>query len=393
MGCSASKPVTIVARNSEDRSSPLASSCSPSPASYLSNSNSPVPRSLSLSMPLVHHPPTRKGDTHHLVSLTSTTYGSLLLIDQSHLQNINFTSLEPPSLHKISSQDKLNQTQAQQSLTPDSVINTWELMDGLDDDFKYTPMPRSSILDPPTSVQNQPTSEGSAKKVLEPPESSEKIAESKPLWQHLSEEALLANLNPDVAWSYRRALSSRRLGSSFSRGATSTGSSPLTSSFCSNLHGSSLPGTEDNIVVYFTSLRGIRKTFEDCCAVRMILRGFRVAVDERDISMDSSYRKELQNAVAGNKAVRLPAVFIRGKHVGGAEEIKRMNESGELATLLMGFPEQDREYECKSCGGVRFVPCLNCNGSRKVFEEEEAELRRCPDCNENGLIRCPACCS
>ncbi|XP_028761486.1 uncharacterized protein At3g28850-like [Neltuma alba] len=393
MGCSASKQVNIVARNSEDCSSPLASSCSPSPASYLSNSNSPVPRSLSLPMPLVHHPPTRKGDTHHLVSLTSTTYGSLLLIDQSNLQNMSFTSMEPPSPHKISPQDKLNQTQARQSLTPDCVINTWELMDGLDDDSKDTTVSHSSILDQPTSVQNQPTSEGSAKKVFESPESSEKIRESKPLWQHLSEEALLAKLDPDVAWSYRRALSSRRLGSSFSRGATSTGSSPSYSTFSNNLHWSPLQGTEDKIVVYFTSLRGIRKTFEDCCAVRMILRGFRVAVDEKDISMDSSYRKELQNAVGGNRAVRLPEVFIRGKHVGGAEEIKKMNESGELATLLMGLPEQDREYECENCGGVRFVPCLNCNGSRKVFEQEEAGLRRCPDCNENGLIRCPACCS
>lgn len=384
--------MSIVAGNNEDRSSPLASSRSPSPASYLSNSNSPVPRSLSLPMPLVHHYPTRKGDTHHLVSLTSTTYGSLL-IDQSHLQNINFTSLECPSLHKISPQVKLNKTQAQQSPTPDCVINTWELMNGLDDGLNGTPVLQSSIFDPPTSVQNQPTAESSAKKLLESSESSEITTESKPLWRHLSEEALLAKLDPDVAWSYRRALSSRRLGSSFSIGVGSTGSSQLTSSFSSNLHGSTLPGTEDKIVVYFTSLRGIRKTFEDCCAVRMILRGFRVAVDERDISMDSSYRKELQNAVGGNKAVRLPEVFIRGRRVGGAEEIKKMNESGELATLLMGFPKQDTEYECDSCGGVRFVPCLNCNGSRKVFEREVAELRRCPHCNENGLIRCPACCS
>jgi hypothetical protein len=27
------------------------------------------------------------------------------------------------------------------------------------------------------------------------------------------------------------------------------------------------------------------------------MKGFRVAVDEKDISMDSSYRKELQNAL------------------------------------------------------------------------------------------------
>jgi glutaredoxin domain-containing cysteine-rich protein 1 len=55
-----------------------------------------------------------------------------------------------------------------------------------------------------------------------------------------------------------------------------------------------LPGAEDRIVVYLTSLRGIRRTFEDCNAVKMILKGFRVWVDERDVSMDRAYRKELQ---------------------------------------------------------------------------------------------------
>lgn len=55
-----------------------------------------------------------------------------------------------------------------------------------------------------------------------------------------------------------------------------------------------LAGAEDRIVVYLTSLRGIRRTFEDCNAVKMILKGFRVWVDERDVSMDRAYRKELQ---------------------------------------------------------------------------------------------------
>lgn len=153
-----------------------------------------------------------------------------------------------------------------------------------------------------------------------------------------------------------------------------------------------LPGTEDRIVVYFTSLRGVRRTYEDCYAVRMIFRGFRVWVDERDVSMDSAYRKELQS-VLGEKNVTLPQVFIRGKYLGGAETIKQMFETGELAKILKGFPIQQPGFVCDRCGDVRFVPCGNCDGSRKVFDEEEERVKRCLECNENGLIRCPNCCS
>ncbi|CAK8561073.1 unnamed protein product [Lathyrus sativus] len=156
-----------------------------------------------------------------------------------------------------------------------------------------------------------------------------------------------------------------------------------------------LPGTEDRIVLYFTSLRGIRRTYEDCYAVRMILRGFRVWVDERDVSMDSCYRKELMN-VLGEKSMKnvtLPQVFIRGNHVGGAEVMKQLCEVGELGKILEGLPKTKAGFVCESCGDIRFMPCGNCSGSRKVFDEDEELLKRCLECNENGLVRCPNCCS
>ncbi|KAL1188946.1 hypothetical protein V5N11_029053 [Cardamine amara subsp. amara] len=153
-----------------------------------------------------------------------------------------------------------------------------------------------------------------------------------------------------------------------------------------------LPGTEDRIVVYFTSLRGIRRTYEDCYAVRMIFRGFRVWIDERDVSMDIAYRKELQIAM-GEKSVTLPQVFIRGKYVGGADVIKSLFEIGELAKILQEFPMRQPGFVCHCCGDIRFVPCSNCSGSKKLFDEDEDRLKRCPDCNENGLIRCPDCSS
>nr|GMD59601.1 Thioredoxin-like fold protein [Ipomoea batatas] len=154
--------------------------------------------------------------------------------------------------------------------------------------------------------------------------------------------------------------------------------------------GSSIKG-KDRVVIYFTSLRGIRRTFEDCYTVRMILKSFRVHVDERDISMDSAYKKELQS-ILGSKNVTLPQVFIKGNYIGGAEVIKQMNEVGELSRLLRGLPIRPPGFVCQGCGDARFIPCSNCNGSRKLFDEDEEQLRRCPDCNENGLVRCPLCC-
>ncbi|KAI3740530.1 hypothetical protein L2E82_30998 [Cichorium intybus] len=156
-----------------------------------------------------------------------------------------------------------------------------------------------------------------------------------------------------------------------------------------------LPGTEDRVVVYFTSLRGIRRTYEDCYAVRMILKFFRVIIDERDISMDSAYRKELLSVLGEKQTVSLPQVFIKGKYIGGADVIKQLHETGQLAKLLKGLPVRaiGPWQVCDACGDVRFIPCANCSGSKKFFDEDEEQLKRCPDCNENGLIRCPTCCS
>lgn len=293
----------------------------------------------------------------------------------------------------------------EQSLSPDTVINTWELMEGLQDDqfeFDFVQKPNLVSIESDSTMSSHPMespkkpnsscsidSDGSLEKsylMVENPD----LNESKPLWKHLSEEKLLSKMDPNVGFSYRKALSSKQLGNrnmepklhSLSFGPK--GNVPMGNEIV-------LPGTEDKVVLYFTSLRGIRRTYEDCYAVRMIFRGFRICVDERDMSMDSAYRKELQGALKG-KVLSLPRVFIRGKHIGGVDEIKQLNEYGELAKLLEGFPIKDLGRVCESCGDFRFIPCLNCNGSRKTYEEDKDRLRRCSDCNENGLIRCPKCC-
>ncbi|KAL8041335.1 hypothetical protein ABFX02_10G158200 [Erythranthe guttata] len=385
MGCSASRPANFVTQQQNPNSN-YSSSHSNSPYySFSDPSSTPVSRTLSLPTPLIHHPPMKKGDSNHFVSLTSTTYGSLVLIDDPPNPNFNGQDSPNPTAQMRKLQDFAN---SDDPLSPDSVINTWELMEGLDEEEFNFHMVESPSPKKPGKIEMDAIELDRSYEFVENPV-------SKPLWKHLSEESLLAKMDGNVVSSYRKALLGKHQEcekptekiESFS-----TKTKKIESLVSEIDESRDLSSASDNrIVVYYTSLRGIRKTYEDCCAVRVILRGFRVCVDERDISMDRSYRIELQEALKG-KAVSLPQVFVRGKYIGGAEEIKQLNEAGELAKLLEGFPLIDLGFVCESCGDARFLPCPNCNGSRKVYEEEEGKLVRCTHCNENGLIRCSGCC-
>ncbi|XP_059626439.1 uncharacterized protein LOC132269305 [Cornus florida] len=153
----------------------------------------------------------------------------------------------------------------------------------------------------------------------------------------------------------------------------------------------SLPGAERRIVVYFTSLRVVRPTFEDCRTVRAILRGFRVSIDERDLAMDSAFLEELQGILGQPKKSKLtlPRVFIGGRYMGGAEEIRTLHEAGDLKKYVEGLPAEEPGV-CEVCGGYRFILCDECSGSHKCYSEKGG-FRSCTACNENGLIRCPSC--
>ncbi|KAM7501770.1 hypothetical protein LguiB_000674 [Lonicera macranthoides] len=154
-----------------------------------------------------------------------------------------------------------------------------------------------------------------------------------------------------------------------------------------------IPGAEKRVVVYLTSLRVVRSTFEDCRAVQSILRGFRVTVDERDLSMDSSFLGELDRILGQYERTRitLPRVFIGGRYIGGADEVIMLHETGELKKIVQGLPAA-KPGVCEVCGGYRFILCDECDGSHKCFMEGGG-FRSCTSCNENGLIRCPSCAS
>ncbi|KAI5003378.1 hypothetical protein ZWY2020_030538 [Hordeum vulgare] len=162
------------------------------------------------------------------------------------------------------------------------------------------------------------------------------------------------------------------------------------------------PTPRKAVVVYFTSIRGVRKTFADGAAVRAILCSYHVRVDERDVSMHAAFKDELGDLV-GLAGHVLPRVFVFGDgeqqlDLGGADEVSALHESGELAHALAGCETVAAHLPpCAGCGDLRFLPCGTCSGSGKLFAGDEggclaAMFEECTHCNENGLIRCPVCC-
>ncbi|KAH7656306.1 Glutaredoxin-related protein [Dioscorea alata] len=171
-------------------------------------------------------------------------------------------------------------------------------------------------------------------------------------------------------------------------------------------------GGGGKVVIYMTSLRGVRETYNECKEVREIMRSYKVRVDERDVSMDRGFKEEL-NEVLGKEGGRLPSVFVKGEYLGGVEEVRRMHEGGELGKVIDGCEMVKIGKgggggggggDCEECGEVRFVLCGRCSGSCKVFVEDDdgdddggygyggGFWCRCPECNENGLVRCSLCC-
>ena len=112
----------------------------------------------------------RKVHVRHI----GTTYGSLLPIDQ---KDSNFTQKNQPHITKTS-----NQTDPEHSLSPDSVINTWELMDGLDEEQEQEQeianakkLPYASILDKPSSCRYTAFDGSARKKLLDSFESLSRV--------------------------------------------------------------------------------------------------------------------------------------------------------------------------------------------------------------------------
>ncbi|CAI9734427.1 glutaredoxin domain-containing cysteine-rich protein CG31559-like [Octopus vulgaris] len=148
------------------------------------------------------------------------------------------------------------------------------------------------------------------------------------------------------------------------------------------------------IIVYMTSMRVVRQTYDRCQIVQKILQTHLVKYEERDLFMSRENQRELRERL-GKSDVTIPQVFADGLNLGTAETLEVLNESGELREILKSFEKITVQTECSKCGGYNYVPCSVCHGSKRSihrnnFTEEFAELR-CVYCDENGLLKCDHC--
>ncbi|KAK6155105.1 hypothetical protein DH2020_009353 [Rehmannia glutinosa] len=329
---------------------------------------SPVRRSYSMH---VHHPSVKTGDSYHLVALTSSTLGTLNLDPLIQNQTVEIkhqdetpTNRNPdriivedkPSIEtdrKISAKEEfamgmieaktwsnminekipkvIPKTPIRTPPGEPEMINAWEMMEGLEDISPLRPPPvhnfRSFSFHVPsyaslTSLDDQPTPRVKENGNGSPP---------KPGWLDLADSdsnsnsngtSIVSEFDPEVIATFRKALEELPPANPFHLKPTNK----------------IAPRGTDKLIVYFTSLRGVRKTYEDCCHVRVILKGLGVKVDERDVSMHSGFKEELKELL-GEMFVGsgLPRVFLGKKYVGGVgrnSEDERRREAREISGVL-----------------------------------------------------------
>ncbi|KAE8729299.1 hypothetical protein F3Y22_tig00003721pilonHSYRG00085 [Hibiscus syriacus] len=352
------------------------------------------------------------GYANHVVSLKSSTYG-VLKLDNDELQ------------HQIE-EDGVKRSPPREE---PEVINAWELMEDLDEDRFFKRSPKSRVLvrekgmRSPLKFLNQIGSplkankyggkenKGSPKSipgVNNPMDSSCKAALklSYPVKSTRIEglevgdfgfssrrSGFIPLFDPELVALYEKELSEEEeqikiiISPEFE--PRNSKKSQDSKAVLQDFEPKCPPGGKNAVVVYTTTLRGIRKTFEGCNTVRSIIKSHHIQISERDIWMDSGFKEELRK-LTGTKEVKVPLVFVKGKLIGGVEEILKLEEEGKLEMLFEGIPMS--VTGCKGCGGVRFVMCKQCNGSCKVLDKELKKKIQCVECNENGLIRCPICC-
>ncbi|XP_043698626.1 uncharacterized protein At3g28850-like [Telopea speciosissima] len=376
--------------------------------------------------------------TNHVVSLTSSTYGVLKLDQESVKETVKHMTMSPTHLVSPRFQKK--------EIEDAEVINTWKLMEDLEDEIPNSLQTKKSstsrvpdadsrnpwkfineikspkkqkkfsgkenkhqqsgydgaiggtahypkqVLKPFSSLENMPKKTAP---ILKTPTKITPVDPNSNSFRFhtgfsTSRKSFSPLFDPELLASFEREL--KEEGEQIKKivfPETKIHKALDSESMLEPFEKKCPPGGENAVVIYTTTLRGIRKTFEDCNNVRSVIECHHIHMIERDISMDSGFREELRRLM-GKKDVRVPVVFVKGRLIGGADEVVKMEEEGKLGVLFRGIPRA--LAGCEGCGGLRFVMCGDCSGSCKVLDEDSKKMVKCGECNENGLIQCPICC-
>ncbi|KAI3699735.1 hypothetical protein L2E82_44222 [Cichorium intybus] len=280
--------------------------CTPSKQSVCRNCNaqcSPVRRRSSYSSHPRDSPP-HDGDHRHMVALTSTTLGYLQLdpskanlvrhdpllaqiyqepairnIPERNTKDFAVGIIEAKTWSKMINEKMTNTVPKTPVRTPPGepeTINAWELMEGLDD---------SSPLRPPSTVDHIRFSFNLNSNSI--PQEKDRDVEvlQKPLWLQFTENHSDSDSNSnDTTIASNFDLNTINIKSSTDEKQQACGCDvDDAKNLLPNGKPEIMSGCKDKLILYFTSLRGVRKTYEDCCHVRLILKSSGFRVDERDL--------------------------------------------------------------------------------------------------------------
>ncbi|KAF9623552.1 hypothetical protein IFM89_003342, partial [Coptis chinensis] len=103
------------------------------------------------------------------------------------------------------------------------------------------------------------------------------------------------------------------------------------------------PGGENSVIVY-TTTGGNREPFKDSNKIRSMLQSHHIQMFERDIYKDALFREQLKGLMG---YIKVPLMFVKGRLVGGVDEVMVMEENGDLGILFDGIPKLQEQAKTK----------------------------------------------